>query len=86
MCYAFGIEGRNKPARPPALQVRSSRDRTNRIINAGTIGGPAASPAAGTNATWNQIGGAPALQDWLFLQNCQQLMRVRDYIIGPRIL
>ena len=38
-------EGSNKPARPPALQVRSSWVRANRIIIAGNIGGPAASPA-----------------------------------------
>ena len=36
------MEGSNKPARPPALQVRMSRVRANRIIITGTIGGPAA--------------------------------------------
>ena len=42
------VEGCNKPARPPALQVRPSRVQANRIIITSTIGGPAASPAAGT--------------------------------------
>ena len=42
MCRAYDIACSNKPARPPALQVRSSRDLTNRIINAGTIEGPPA--------------------------------------------
>ena len=60
MFYAFDIAGSNKPARPPALQVRSWRVRADRIIIAGAIGGPAASPAAGTNATRNPVGGAPA--------------------------
>ena len=53
-CFdVIDVAGRDKPARPPALQGRSSRVQTNRIIIAGTIGGPAASPAAGTNATRN---------------------------------
>ena len=34
---------------PAVFQGRSSRDMVNRIIIARTIGGPAASPAAGTN-------------------------------------
>ena len=45
-------EGYNKPARPPALQDRSSRVRANHIIVAGSIGGPAASPAADTQLTY----------------------------------
>jgi hypothetical protein len=36
------VAGCDKPARPPALQERSSRVWADRIIIAGTIGGPAA--------------------------------------------
>ena len=37
-----------------------SRVRTNRLMIAATIGGPAASPAAGTNVAWDSIGGPAA--------------------------
>ena len=49
---------------PPDTIVPSSGEshnyrggRTNRTNLAGTIGGPAASPASGTNSTWNSIEG-----------------------------
>ena len=50
-CSFTIVEGCDKPARPPALQVRRSRIRASCIIIAGTIGGTAASPAAGTNVS-----------------------------------
>ena len=63
-CFdAIDVAGCDKPARPPALQERWSRVWADCISIAGTIGGPAASPAAGTNATWNEIGVPPALHD-----------------------
>ena len=60
MFHALDNAGFDKPAGPPALQVQMSRVHAHRIIIAGSIGGPAASPAAGTNVTWDSIGGAPA--------------------------
>ena len=73
-CRACNIAGSDKPARPPALQVRLWRGRLQRGIQSTTdrqfsvksIGGPAASPAAGTNvagttATWNSINDRPSI-------------------------
>jgi hypothetical protein len=45
MFRACDVTGRDKPARQPALQVKMSRVRASRII------------IAGTNATWNELGG-----------------------------
>ena len=55
------VAGRDKPARPPALQGPWSRARANRILIIGSLEGRrSVSPVAGTHATWNLIGGAPA--------------------------
>ena len=60
------VEGCNKPARPPALQVRPSRVQANHIIITSTIGGPAALQARPSRVQANRIiitstiGGPPA--------------------------
>ena len=41
----------------PTLHGQISQVRATRVIIAGTIGGAAASPTAGTNITLNSIGG-----------------------------
>ncbi len=51
MFHAFYVVVSDKPARPPALQVRSSRDRRNRIIITETIGGAPAPVPTGTNVS-----------------------------------
>jgi hypothetical protein len=42
------------------VATRRRGRRPSRYKCRGFVGGPAASPAAGTNVTWNEIGGAPA--------------------------